>query len=113
VIITGESAKRQNAPQIAEALSKDAGKLVAALPAPTSKASSRYGSGATARSKDHGKTILSCDIGGGTSNMAISRDGEVLSTSCIAVGGRLMAMDSEIRIRQLADPRLKSCRISA
>jgi len=65
------------------------------------------GSGATARSKDHGKIILSCDIGGGTSNMAISRDGEVLSTSCIAVGGRLMAMDSEIRIRQLADPAIK------
>jgi len=39
--------------------------------------------------------------------MAISRDGEVLSTSCIAVGGRLMAMDSEIRIRQLADPAIK------
>jgi len=34
VIITGESAKRQNAPQIAEALSKDAGKLVAATAGP-------------------------------------------------------------------------------
>jgi ethanolamine utilization protein EutA len=108
VIITGESAKKHNAPQIAEALSKDAGKLVAATAGPNFESLlAAMGSGATARSRDHGKTILSCDIGGGTSNMAISRDGDVLSTSCIAVGGRLLALDSEIRIRQLADPAAK------
>jgi len=108
VIITGESAKKQNAPQIAEALSKEAGKLVAATAGPNFESLlAAMGSGATARSRDHRKTILSCDIGGGTSNLAISRNGEVLSTSCIAVGGRLMALDSEIRIRQLADPAVK------
>ncbi len=108
VIITGESAKKHNAPQIAEALSKDAGKLVAATAGPNFESFlAAMGSGATARSRDLGKTILSCDIGGGTSNLAISRDGEVLSTSCIAVGGRLLALDSEIRIRQLADPAVK------
>jgi ethanolamine utilization protein EutA len=108
VIITGESAKKQNAPEIAEALSKDAGKLVAATAGPNFESLlAAMGSGATARSRDHNKTILSCDIGGGTSNLAISRDGEVLSTSCIAVGGRLMALDSEIRIRELADPAIK------
>ncbi|MCX5879115.1 MAG: ethanolamine ammonia-lyase reactivating factor EutA, partial [Deltaproteobacteria bacterium] len=108
VIITGESAKKHNAPQIAEALSKDAGKLVAATAGPNFESLlAAMGSGATARSRDHGKTILSCDIGGGTSNLAISRDGEVLSTSCISVGGRLLALDSEVRIRQLADPAVK------
>jgi ethanolamine utilization protein EutA len=108
VIITGESAKKQNAPQIAEALSKEAGKLVAATAGPNFESLlAAMGSGATARSRDHGKTILSCDIGGGTSNMAVSRSGEVLSTSCIAVGGRLMALDSEIRICQLADPAVR------
>jgi ethanolamine utilization protein EutA len=108
VIITGECAKKHNAPQIAEALSKDAGKLVAATAGPNFESLlAAMGSGATARSRDLGKTILSCDIGGGTSNMAISRNGEVLSTSCIAVGGRLLALDSEIRIRQLADPAVK------
>jgi ethanolamine utilization protein EutA len=105
VIITGESAKKHNAPQIAEALSKDAGKLVAATAGPNFESLlAAMGSGATARSRDQNKTILSCDIGGGTSNLAISKDGEVLSTSCISVGGRLLALDSEIRIRQLADP---------
>ena len=108
VIITGESAKKHNAPQIAEALSKDAGKLVAATAGPNFESLlAAMGSGATARSRDHKKTILSCDIGGGTSNLAVSRNGEVLSTSCIAVGGRLLALDSEIRIRRLADPAVK------
>jgi ethanolamine utilization protein EutA len=108
VIITGESAKKHNARQIAHALSKDAGKLVAATAGPNFESLlAAMGSGATARSRDQGKTILSCDIGGGTSNLAISRNGEVLSTSCIAVGGRLLAMDSEIRIRQFADPAVK------
>jgi ethanolamine utilization protein EutA len=108
VIITGESAKKHNAPQIAEALSKEAGKLVAATAGPNFESLlAAMGSGATARSRDHKKTILSCDIGGGTSNLAVSRNGEVLSTSCIAVGGRLLALDSEIRIRRLADPAVK------
>jgi len=108
VIITGESAKKHNARQIAQALSRDAGKLVAATAGPNFESLlAAMGSGATARSRDCGKTILSCDIGGGTSNLAISRNGEVISTSCIAVGGRLLAMDSEIRIRQCADPAVK------
>lgn len=111
VIITGESAKKHNARQIAQALSKDAGKLVAATAGPNFESLlAAMGSGATARSRDQGKTILSCDIGGGTSNLAVSRKGEVLSTSCIAVGGRLLAMDSEIRIRQFADPAMKVMR---
>jgi ethanolamine utilization protein EutA len=108
VIITGESAKKHNAPQIAQALSKEAGKLVAATAGPNFESLlAALASGATARSRDHKKTILSCDIGGGTSNLAVSRNGEVLSTSCIAVGGRLLALDSEIRIRRLADPAVK------
>jgi ethanolamine utilization protein EutA len=108
VIITGESAKKHNAPQIAEALSKDAGKLVAATAGPNFESLlAAMGSGATARSKDHNKTILSCDVGGGTSNLAVSKNGEVVSTSCISIGGRLLALDSEERICQLADPAVK------
>ena len=105
VIITGETAKKQNAPQIAEALSNDAGKFVAATAGPNFESLlAAMGSGATARSKDQNKTILSCDIGGGTSNLAISRNGEVLSTSCISVGGRLLAVDSDGIICRLNEP---------
>jgi ethanolamine utilization protein EutA len=105
VIITGESAKKHNAPQIAEALSKDAGKLVAATAGPNFESLlAAMGSGATARSRDQGKTILSCDIGGGSSNLAISKEGHVLSTSSVAVGGTLLALDAQHRISRLADP---------
>jgi ethanolamine utilization protein EutA len=111
VIVTGESAKKRNAPQIAEALSEDAGKFVAATAGPNFESLlSAMGSGATARSKECGKTILSCDIGGGTSNMAISRDGEVLSTSCVSIGGRLLAVDGDNRIVRLDDPAAKVMR---
>ena len=105
VIVTGETAKKENAPQIADALSKDAGKFVAATAGPNFESLlAAMGSGATARSKAHNTTILSCDIGGGTSNLAISRKGEVLSTSCVSVGGRLLALDTEGRISRLDEP---------
>lgn len=108
VIVTGETAKKQNAPQIAEALSKDAGKFVAATAGPNFESLlAAMGSGATARSKEHNNTIISCDIGGGTSNLAISKNGEVLSTSCVSVGGRLLAVDPDGKISRLNDPAVK------
>jgi len=108
VIVTGETAKKQNAPQIAEALSKDAGKFVAATAGPNFESLlAAMGSGATARSKELNNTIISCDIGGGTSNLAISKNGEVLSTSCVSVGGRLLAVDPDGKICRLNDPAVK------
>lgn len=104
VIITGETAKKQNAEQIAAALSSDAGKFVAATAGPNFESLiAAMGSGAVDRSKQTAKTILSCDIGGGTSNMAISCNGEVVSTSCIAVGGRLLAVDAQRKILRTSD----------
>jgi ethanolamine utilization protein EutA len=108
VIVTGESAKKHNAPQIAQALSEDTGKFVAATAGPNFESLlAALGSGAAARSKDQNKTIMSCDVGGGTSNLAISRNGEVLSTSCIAVGGRLLALDGNGAIARLSKPAVK------
>ena len=108
VIVTGESARKQNAKQIAEALSNDAGKFVAATAGPNFESLiAAMGSGAAARSKDNNKTILSCDIGGGTSNIAISRNGETLSTSCVSVGGRLLGIDSKGKIWRIDPPAAK------
>jgi len=105
VIVTGESARKQNARQIAEALSNDAGKFVAATAGPNFESLiAAMGSGAAARSKDGSKTILSCDIGGGTSNLAISRNGEILSTSCVSIGGRLLGIDPEGKIWRIDAP---------
>ncbi len=108
VIVTGESARKQNARQIAQALSNDAGRFVAATAGPNFESLiAALGSGATTRSKDDNKTILSCDIGGGTSNVAISRNGEVLSTSCLSVGGRLLGVDSNGKIWRIEEPAAK------
>jgi ethanolamine utilization protein EutA len=108
VIITGETAKKQNAEQIATALSGDAGKFVAATAGPNFESIiAAMGSGATDRSKTAGKTVLSCDIGGGTSNMAISIDGQIVSTGCIAVGGRLLAVNAQGKIGHMSEPAKK------
>ncbi len=105
VIVTGESARKQNARQIAQALSNDAGRFVAATAGPNFESLiAAMGSGAATRSKDDNKTILSCDIGGGTSNIAISRNGEIVSTSCLSVGGRLLGVDSEGKIWRIDEP---------
>ena len=78
VIVTGETAKKQNAAQIVERLSNDTGKFIAATAGPNFESLlAAMGSGATNRSKEKKNTVLSCDIGGGTSNMAISKNGDV------------------------------------
>ena len=105
VIITGETAKKHNAKEIVEILSNDAGNFVAATAGPNFESMiAAMGSGAKDRSKEYSKTILSCDIGGGTSNIAISVDGKIVSTACVSVGGRLIAFDSEKKIRYITDP---------
>ena len=108
VVVTGETAKKHNAKQIVEALSNDAGKFVAATAGPNFESLiAAMGSGATNRSKDLNKTILSCDIGGGTSNIAISKNGEIISTSCISVGAILFGVNSEGKIWRIDEPAIK------
>jgi ethanolamine utilization protein EutA len=108
VIVTGESARKQNAKQIAEALSLDAGKFVAATAGPNFESLiAAMGSGAAARSKLTGQTILSCDIGGGTSNIAIFKNGENISTCCVSVGGRLIGVCSAGKIWRISEPAMK------
>jgi ethanolamine utilization protein EutA len=108
VIVTGESARKQNARQIAQALSNDAGRFVAATAGPNFESLiAAMGSGAAARSKENNNTVLSCDIGGGTSNIAISRNGETLATSCISVGGRLLGVNPKGKIWRIDGPAAK------
>jgi ethanolamine utilization protein EutA len=105
VIVTGESAKKENAADIAAALSHDAGKFVAATAGPNFESMlAAMGSGATSRSLRNGHTILTCDIGGGTSNIAIVRKGETISTSCISIGGRLVGIRPDGTIWRIDAP---------
>lgn len=105
VIVTGETAKKHNANEIVSSLSNDAGKFVAATAGPNFESLiAAMGSGMTTRSKEENNTILSIDIGGGTSNLAISSRGEIISTSCISVGGRLISFNENLIIKRIDEP---------
>ena len=108
VIVTGETAKKDNARRIVEALSHGAGNFVAATAGANFESFlTAMGSGAVERSRKLEKTVLSCDIGGGTSNIAISANGRVVSTSSIAVGSMLLGIDSEGKIWKIDEPALE------
>lgn len=104
VIITGETAKKQNAEEIVSALAGEVGKFVAASAGPNFESVlAAFGSGAVAMSEIHDKIIMNVDIGGGSSNIAICQDGKIIETGAINVGGRLLATDSEGVIVRLED----------
>ena len=104
VIITGESAKKENAEWIVNELAGETGKFVAATAGPNFESVlAAYGSGAVTRSEDSGKTILNVDVGGGSSNIAVCKEGRVVATAAINVGGRLIATDENDVIIRLED----------
>ncbi len=105
VIVTGETAKKENALQIVKMLSEDAGKFVAATAGPNFESLiAAMGSGSTTRSQELGNVVLSADIGGGTSNIAIASQGNVISTACVSVGGRLVAISEDNIILRIDEP---------
>ncbi|MHA2044858.1 MAG: ethanolamine ammonia-lyase reactivating factor EutA, partial [Candidatus Thorarchaeota archaeon] len=104
VIITGESAKKENAEWIVSELAGEVGKFVAATAGPNFESVlAAYGSGAVSKSADTGKTVMNVDIGGGSSNIAICKEGRVVATTAINVGGRLVAVDESGTIVRLED----------
>ena len=105
VIVTGETAKKQNAAEIVRRLSSESGKFVSASAGPNFESVlGAMGSGTVDLSRKKQNTILNIDIGGGTSNLAISSKGDVLSTSCINVGGRLLGIDENFKIWRIDGP---------
>jgi ethanolamine utilization protein EutA len=94
VILTGEALKRRNARAIADLFSEEAGKFVCASAGHHMECQmAAHGSGAVRLSKSRGVTVLNVDIGGGTTKFALVRNGEILATAAIAVGGRLVVED--------------------
>ncbi|MHA2191349.1 MAG: ethanolamine ammonia-lyase reactivating factor EutA [Candidatus Thorarchaeota archaeon] len=105
VVVTGETAKKQNAAEIVKRISSESGKFVSAAAGPNFESIlGAMGSGIVDRSRDKRCTILHVDIGGGTSNFAISSKGQIHSTSCINVGGRLLGVDEDFRIWRIDEP---------
>lgn len=105
VLVTGETAKKQNAAEIVRRLSSESGKFVSAAAGPNLESLlSAMGSGVVDRSLYTQKVHLHVDVGGGTSNLAIAARGQVLSTSCINVGGRLLGIDKDFKIWRIDGP---------
>ena len=94
IIITGETSRKENARAVLTALSDLAGDFVVATAGPDLESVlAAKGAGAVEHSAQTGKTVLHMDIGGGTSNLALIRDGKIMATGCLNVGGRLLKFD--------------------
>ncbi|MDO5676413.1 MAG: ethanolamine ammonia-lyase reactivating factor EutA [Propionibacteriaceae bacterium] len=90
-IITGETARAENASQVLAALSELAGEFVVATAGPhLESVLAARGAGADTFSKNTSKIVANLDIGGGTTNIAVFRFGKLLGTSCLDIGGRLV-----------------------
>ncbi len=94
IIITGETARKENAATVLRALETYAGEFVVATAGPDLESVlAAKGAGAEAYSEKTGKRVLHLDIGGGTSNLALLEDGRIRKTGCLNVGGRLIKLD--------------------
>ena len=99
VIITGETSRKENANTVLHQLSDFAGEFVVATAGPDLESRlAAKGAGAVAYSEATGKTVLHIDIGGGTSNLALIKQGRIVATGCLNVGGRLLKFTPEGKV---------------
>lgn len=91
VIITGDTARKDNAELVVREISGFAGDFVVAAVGPELESIlAGKGSGAEQYSIDHGGRIANLDVGGGTTNIAAFEAGRVVDIACMDVGGRLI-----------------------
>ena len=94
IIITGESSRKRNAREVIEALSDIAGDFVVATAGPELESVlAGKGSGAATISEQEDKLVANLDIGGGTTNICYFRNGKVVDTACLDIGGRLIKIE--------------------
>lgn len=99
VIITGETARKENAREVLTALSGYAGDFVVATAGPALESVlAGKGAGSQTVSQERQCAVLNLDIGGGTTNLALFDRGRLHGTGCLNVGGRLMKFDAEERL---------------
>ena len=96
VILTGEAIKRKNARAIDEIFAQESGKFVCATAGHKLECIlAAHGSGATSLSRRRNACVLHVDVGGGTTKLALIDKGEIKSVAAFAVGGRLIAQESQ------------------
>lgn len=100
VMLTGEAARKTNARSIAALFAGSMGKFVCTSAGHLLEARmAANGSGAVAQSREQGSTIVNVDMGGGTTKFTLIRDGELVASAALNVGGRLVAIEDGVVAR--------------
>lgn len=104
LILTGVAVRRHNARAVGELFAAQTGKFVAVSAGDALETvMAAHGSGAAGRSVREGVSVMNVDIGGGTSKIALCRDGQVVGLTALDVGARLIVFDAEGRIERIEE----------
>lgn len=103
VIITGESARKENAALVLQNLSDFAGEFVVSTAGPDLESIiAGKGSGAYQYSMERECRVVNIDIGGGTSNVVFFDNGETAGKSCFDIGGRLIRLERDYTVSYIS-----------
>ena len=106
VIITGETAKKQNADAVLKGLGGLAGEFVVTVAGPHLESLiAGRGAGAAQYSQQHFCKVTNLDIGGGSANSALFNAGALVAAAAMNYGGRILEIDQATgKIRHIAEP---------
>lgn len=105
VIITGETAKKKNADEILKAAAGLAGDFVVTVAGPNVESLiAGRGSGAAEYARQHFTTVTNVDIGGGSANSAVFKQGGLVAAAAMNYGGRVIELDPAGRVRHITRP---------
>lgn len=108
VIITGETARKENASMVLEKLAGLAGDFVVATAGPDLESIiAGKGAGADILSKKERAVVANLDIGGGTTNISVFNKGEVIDTTCLDIGGRLVKINPSTKEIEYVSEKIK------
>lgn len=104
IIITGETARKENAAEVLAALSDFAGDFVVATAGPDLESIlAGCGAGAQEVSNQGSGRVVNFDIGGGTTNAAVFDNGEIVDSFALDIGGRLIQLDDTGKVTYISE----------
>jgi len=104
VIITGETARKENSEAVLRILSDLAGDFVVATAGSDLESIiAGRGAGTDLLSRERpGRPLANLDIGGGTTNVAVFIDGQPEDTTCLDIGGRQIIVSPDLALAYVA-----------
>ena len=111
VIITGESARKENAGLVLAKLSDFAGDFVVSTAGPDLEAViAGQGSGAQQDAEENAAVVVNLDIGGGTTNVVLFDQGQTAARGCVDIGGRLIRVEADLTVTYASESARKIAR---